>query len=749
MLSRLLSVSIAVLSAFTLSAQNFYDLGTIQKIEIQFSQTNWDYMMDTAKAGSEGYIIAQWVKINGVQFDSCGVKYKGNSSYNANQNKNPLHIELDYVRNNQNYQNYTDLKLSNGFSDPSFIREVLSFDMLSNYMDCPKSNFAQVYINNQYYGVYANTESINKKFVGDHFYSSGNTLVKCNPDTPGPNSTSNLVHLGNDSTFYYSYYEIKSDWGWIDLMRLIDTLAYNSTALDSILDIDRAIWMLAFNNVLVNLDSYTGAFSQNYYLYMDNNGRFDPVIWDLNMCFGGFQMTGAGPPLSLTQMQQLSPTLHSNNAQRPLIQKILAVPMYKRMYIAHMRTITSEMLAGGYYSTQAQTLRTTIDTAVASDPYKLYTYTQFQNAMTTSVQAGPMNIPGLTTLVNGRVTYLQSTTEFQYTPPTITAVTNSPASPAFNGTVAITANVTNANTVYLGYRYYTADRFYRIPMYDDGNHNDGAANDNVYGASLPVNSAMIEYYIYADNSNAGMFSPERAEHEFYTIVATVQMASVGELVINELMSVNTSTVTDPNGQYSDWIELYNNTANPISLGTLYMTDDFAVPYKWAFPVNAVIAPNSYYIIWADEDTTQNGVHCNFKLAASGEFLMLSYANGNILDSLTFPALNANTTWGRYPNGTGPFTGLFPTFNAVNSLTSVSENMTATSFSMYPNPANDQVMLTSSANITRVEIFSSTGQLIDMFNNNSTSVMIDTSNLTSGIYFIRINEGKPEKLMITH
>src|SRR3954469_5233518 len=91
-------------------SQSFYDINTIQKIEILFSQPNWDYMMDTAKTGKDGYLMALWVKINGVQFDSAGVKFKGNSSYNASNAKNPYHIELDYTKN-QDYMGYKDLKL--------------------------------------------------------------------------------------------------------------------------------------------------------------------------------------------------------------------------------------------------------------------------------------------------------------------------------------------------------------------------------------------------------------------------------------------------------------------------------------------------------------------------------------------------------------------------------------------------------------------------------------------------------------
>jgi hypothetical protein len=57
-----------------LRSQTFYNQSSIQKIEITFSQPNWDYQMDTAKYGKEGYVMAQSVKINGVLLDSIGVK---------------------------------------------------------------------------------------------------------------------------------------------------------------------------------------------------------------------------------------------------------------------------------------------------------------------------------------------------------------------------------------------------------------------------------------------------------------------------------------------------------------------------------------------------------------------------------------------------------------------------------------------------------------------------------------------------
>ena len=87
------------ISANLVYSQNFYDRSTVQTIEIFFAFSNWDTQLDAATS-TDAYVIADSVRINGVVFDSVGVKYKGNSSYNANNNKNPLHLEFEYIPRN-------------------------------------------------------------------------------------------------------------------------------------------------------------------------------------------------------------------------------------------------------------------------------------------------------------------------------------------------------------------------------------------------------------------------------------------------------------------------------------------------------------------------------------------------------------------------------------------------------------------------------------------------------------------------
>jgi len=518
LLMKNITLLLLTILALQLPAQDFYDLNTIQTIEITFAESNWDQLLDNEKAGDENYILAQSVAINGIVYDSVGVKYKGNSTYQSNQVKNPFHIELDTYKEHD-HQGYKDIKLSNVAKDPSFLREVLSYHVLGDYMDAPKSNFANVYVNGNLIGLYSNSEAITKTFVNDRFGSKNGTFVKCNPPAgagPQSNDFPNLVYLGEDSTDYYEAYEVKSDAGWAELIDLCDTLANSTAAIEDILDVDRVLWMLAFDNVLVNLDSYIGSFAQNYYLYRNEYGQFVPVVWDLNESFGRFSMTGSGNLNGNTAKQQMSPLLQLNDSDYPLIQELLNIPSYQKKYIAHCKTMLEEAFASNQYYDTGLMLQELIDASVQADNNKFFTYNNFLANLDSDISGGgggPMggSTIGIATLMDARTTYLLNTSLFTATAPTVSDIIQS-ENPIVGEMITISANINDGTSAYIGYRTNQFAPFTKVNMTDNGN--------GLFSADILVTASYSQYYIYSENDNAGIFSPQRAEHEYHSFTAT-------------------------------------------------------------------------------------------------------------------------------------------------------------------------------------------------------------------------------------
>jgi hypothetical protein len=723
---------------FHLNAQNFYQRDSIQVIEIFFSFSNWDAQLDANEA-TETYIYADSIRINGTSFDSCGVRYKGNSSYNPSNQKNPLRLELNTIKANQDYQGFTDIKLSNGYKDPSMIREILTYQILENYMDCPRSNFARVYINGQYRGVYTNNESIKDDFNEAH-YDADDTYFKCNPvggAGPGGGTSPDLKYLGTDSTSYFNGYELKSTYGWNRLVTLCNTLNNDFQNIESTLDIDRAIWMLAFNNVLVNLDSYNGAFRQNYYISWDKNGRFVPTVWDVNMSFGGFPGgTGSG---AFTP-SALDPFSNSTSVNHPLIQQIMANPLYKRMYMAHVRTMVQEMFENGQYETWAQSLMALADSSVQADPYKFYSYNQFLNSLTTAVAGGGpgggSSIPGIKALMDARAQFFSTNAAYLLQAPVILShgATASPLN--YGSTTTLIANVSNETNVYLGYRTDHTLKFNRVQMYDDGAHNDGAAGDHTYGVEMPVNGLLFEYYIYADNNNAGRFSPARAEHEFHTLAVTFPAPAVGSLLINEVLASNDALLFDLNGEDDDWIELVNTTNTTIDLAGFYLSDDPLNLMAWAFPAGTTIPANGYLLVWADKDTLQQGLHANFKISADGEYVYLS--NGlNVHDQISFGPQIANISYGRCPDAGLDFATILPTPLANNNCNIGIQEMEVLQVQVYPNPFLDVLHIVSHEEQVQITVRNINGQILQTQQINSGKHQLDASSWASGLYLIEL------------
>ena len=139
----------------------------------------------------------------------------------------------------------------------------------------------------------------------------------------------------------------------------------------------------------------------------------------------------------------------------------------------------------------------------------------------------------------------------------------------------------------------------------------------------------------------------------------------GEVVINELMPTNSTTVADQNGEYDDWIELFNLSYASIDLSGYFLSDSKKDNKKWKLPQGTSIPENGYLIIWADKDTTEVGLHANFKLSSAGETVILSRPDGTITDRIEYPSQTLELSYSRKPNGRGAFIWQIPTFGKSN------------------------------------------------------------------------------------
>ena len=122
------------------------------------------------------------------------------------------------------------------------------------------------------------------------------------------------------------------------------------------------------------------------------------------------------------------------------------------------------------------------------------------------------------------------------------------------------------------------------------------------------------------------------------------------VVINELMASNKSCIQDSQGQYDDWIELYNYGATSVNIGGMYLTDNLSDPTMWQIPASTIIPARGYLLIWADDDTSDAGLHANFKLDIGGEEVLLLASNGTTLvDRITFSDQRDDISFGRFPD----------------------------------------------------------------------------------------------------
>jgi len=116
------------------------------------------------------------------------------------------------------------------------------------------------------------------------------------------------------------------------------------------------------------------------------------------------------------------------------------------------------------------------------------------------------------------------------------------------------------------------------------------------------------------------------------------------VVLNEVLASNSQGIVTVFGEHSDWIELYNAGTGSANLSGYFLTDEKDSLNKWRFPANTFLNAGTFLLVYADGQNT--GLHTNFKLSKSGEFIALVKPDSTIADSLTFGKQSDDISFGR-------------------------------------------------------------------------------------------------------
>jgi hypothetical protein len=521
-MKKLLPLFFALLPMFILAQapkaaadRPLYDIKSIGDIRITLPSKNWTDALDSLRIYGDGMLVGT-ATIDGSTYQNVGVRYRGDKSYQTNLKRNPFSIKLNYKEQGQNHQGYTALKVSSALRDPSMVREVLFYEIAGKYMAAPLVSYTKMYINEEYIGLFVNVESVDDNFTRKHFGSAGHPFFKAGVDykpevpTTCKQNIAGALEFESNLDCYKANFEAGSPAGWDALQEMTRLLNNDLKNASRMLDVDKMLWMLALNNVMVNLSSYTGT-ANNYYLYQDNFGRFQPVHWDLNLAFGGLKNIGTGSDLELRDLQRLDPMLHADNALRPLIKQLLSDDLNKKVYLNHIDQIVRENFKNGAYEKRAQELQAMIVLPFNDDKFKTYSMEDFQNSLKTTV-GRRSKIPGIVELMTARTKFLTSHPELTALPSTISDVTQQGRAKFDEKKITgykISAKADRfPKRMWIYYRQNDQQPFFQMQM-EEEKSSKVTSGERLFVANIEASAPDIElqYYILVENAGAVSFYP--------------------------------------------------------------------------------------------------------------------------------------------------------------------------------------------------------------------------------------------------
>jgi spore coat protein CotH len=362
-----------------------FSSAAVHEVQLTFSSST--FYQDLLTAYQNDVYTLCGMTIDGVAYDSVGVKMKGNSSFNNPSQKKSLKIDMNEYVSGQTHDGLKKFNLNNGFKDPTMMREKLCLDFLiAHDIPAPRCTYANVYMNGQLWGFYTLVEEVNKDFLSRWAADNDGNLYKGDPN-------GDLRWSGDQASNYMTKYEKETNEtenDWSDLIALISDINNTTdndfgTTMNAVWDLPSVFGSWVGYNLFSNLDSYLGS-GHNYYIYHDSTDlRWHWINWDVNEAFGTFTMG-----MSATQMKGLSIFhISSPTTNRPLYDRMLADAWMRQSYIDRYCQMV-DAFSNEVLDAKIDSLRAVLDPHIQADPNKMYTYEQFiQNIDSDIISGGP------------------------------------------------------------------------------------------------------------------------------------------------------------------------------------------------------------------------------------------------------------------------------------------------------------------------------------------------------------------------
>ena len=387
----------------------------VHEFHLEFEQPDyWDQLYENYYAGEGDYRAATF-RYQGQEYGEVGVRFKGQSSmWGFPTEKKPFKIKFDEFVPEQTFFGQAKLSLSNGFRDPTLLREKLFYDAVGQLLPSSRVSFAKLFINGEYWGLYLNVEQVDKVFLGKEFGSGedGN-LFKGDPQGW-------LVWHGSEESSYYDKYELKTNPGsndWADLVDLVDRVDNSELSVfpeqvETAFHIHEFLFLSAFYNLYITLDSYIGE-GHNYYLYhRDDSNRFYMIPWDGNEAFAACPAYVWPDLIELPLFWQRGP-----EHPRPLVNKMFEVSAYRDLYLMNYQYLLDHEFDVLSLSARIDELANLIRPAVYADEQKMYSNAEFEANLDHDIYVGDELFYGLKSFVTERRAAVAEELAMQAVPP--------------------------------------------------------------------------------------------------------------------------------------------------------------------------------------------------------------------------------------------------------------------------------------------------------------------------------------------